>query len=274
MPTSDAQLRERIQRMCLIEDAFMRACFQEHPECAQAVLRIIMGIPNLQVHGVRTQREYANLRGREVCMDITATDTQGRLYDVDVQRRDEADLHLRAGYYLAMLRAHSLEKGRSYSALPEAYVIFITRGDYFKLGQPIYHFEQRMDGSGQPLGDRTHIIFVNGSVRDGSTPLAQLMHDFFCPDPGKMLIPELAHAVRDIKTTHKGAHAMSEVLEEVRAEGRAEGRKEGSLSERLQAALRMLADGLALEKTAQYSGLALDEVRALAAGAPLAAPAQ
>lgn len=35
--------------------------------------------------------------------------------------------------------------------------------------------------------------------------------------------------------------------------------------ERLQTALRMLADGLALDKIARYSGLALDEVRALAA---------
>ena len=128
------KFRERLRRMSLMDDRFMRVCFQEHPECAQAILRIVMDAPSLRVKEVRPQREYANLHGREIRMDIYAEDEQGRQYDVDVQRSDEPNLHLRAGYYLGMLRVNSLRKGQSYGESPEAYVIFITQGDYFQKG--------------------------------------------------------------------------------------------------------------------------------------------
>ena len=266
----DEKLRERLRRITLMDDRFMRVCLQEHPECAQAILRIVMEAPSLRVREVRPQREYANLHGREIRMDIFAEDEHGRQYDVDVQRSDEPDLHLRAGYYLGMLRANSLRKGQGYGESPEAYVIFITSGDFFQQGLPLYRFEQRMEGSGQPLGDRSHIIFVNGAMRDGDTPLSRLMHDFFCTDPDTMYVPELAQAVRDIKGAEKGAEAMSGVFEEIFAEGREEGRAEGiaeGLAEGLrEAARRMLAAGsMSIEAIARMLGLDEAEVRSLAA---------
>ena len=51
-----------------------------------------------------------------------------------------------------------------------------------------------------------------------------------------------------------------------RREGLKEGRAVGREENRREIALRMLADGLNIEKVAQYSGLSLSEVQKLASG--------
>ena len=51
-----------------------------------------------------------------------------------------------------------------------------------------------------------------------------------------------------------------------RREGRKEGRAEGREENRREIALRMLADGLNVQKVSEYSGLSLAEIQKLAAG--------
>ena len=51
-PVSEATL-ERIRRFRLIDDLFMRVCFQDNIECTELVWRIIRDKPDLQVKSVR-----------------------------------------------------------------------------------------------------------------------------------------------------------------------------------------------------------------------------
>ena len=82
------------------------------------------------------------------------------------------------------------------------------------------------------------------------------MHDFFCTDPDDMHYEELANKVRYFKEDEKGVAAMCKVLEDMR--------NEAVEKDRIQSAMAMLADGLSIEKVAQYSRLALERVRELA----------
>ncbi|MBR5950763.1 MAG: hypothetical protein IKZ87_04945, partial [Actinomycetaceae bacterium] len=117
------------------------------------------------------------------------------------------------------------------------------------------------------LGDKAHIIFVNGEQRGTGSDMERFLHDVFCRSHEEMLIPELANAVRYLKTTEDGQKIMNEKAQKLLDAREAKGEAKGEARGRMQTALRMLADGLALDKIAHYSGLALEEVRALAAEA-------
>lgn len=286
MPTllTEEEKREFIQGLTLMDNEFMCACFEKYPECAQAALRIVIGQPDLRVQTVKTQEYRAHTTGRAVRTDITATDAEGRLFDIEMQSSDDGLLALRASYYLATLRATSLAKGEDFDKLPETYIIFITARDTFRRGDLLYHFQQYDADKGLALGDKAHIIFVNGEQRGDDGDVQRLLHDLFCANPQDMFIPELAHAVRELKTTEEGQKAMSEVAErlldkwrakwreedlaEGRAEGEARGREEGRIENSRDIARQLLRmEGFTPEVVARITSLDVDEVQRLAAQA-------
>ncbi|MBR5951482.1 MAG: hypothetical protein IKZ87_08655, partial [Actinomycetaceae bacterium] len=122
-----------------------------------------------------------------------------------------------------------------------------------------YRFERYDAEADLLLGDKAHIIFVNGEQQGTGSDMERFLHDVFCRSHEEMLIPELANAVRHLKTTEEGQKIMNEKAQKLLDAREAKAR--------MQAALRMLADGLALDKIAHYSGLAIEEVCALAAEA-------
>ena len=144
----------------------------------------------------------------------------------------------------------------------------------------------------RPFGDNAHICFANSAIRGNDTPLSRLMHDLNCPDPEAMYYAELAEAVRHHKTHVEGVRKMSGVFERFEQEigpqylargmeqgiaqgmeqgmargmkqGIAIGKEQGMEESRRTFALRLLADGLAVERVAQYTSLPLEEVLTLA----------
>ena len=82
------------------------------------------------------------------------------------------------------------------------------------------------------------------------------MHDFFCTDPDDMNYSQLAKKVRYFKEDEKGVATMCKVLEDMR--------NETIKREREETALRMLADGMAVEQVAKYAKLPVEKVQELA----------
>ena len=152
--------------------------------------------------------------------------------------------------------AHLLQPGDDFSDLPETFVIFITENDVIGDGLPLYTIDRQITNTGKAFDDGEHIIYVNGADKDASTALGKLMHDFFCTDPDDMHYKELADKVRYFKEDEKGVAAMCKVMEDMR--------NEAVERDRIQNALNMLADGLAIDKVAMYSQLAVEKVRELA----------
>ena len=87
------------------------------------------------------------------------------------------------------------------------------------------------------------------------TALGKLMHDFFCTDSKDMYYPVLADRVWYFKENEKGMTTMCRAMEDMR--------NETAHETSAKSALAMLADGLSYEKAAKYSGLSIDEIKAL-----------
>ena len=205
---------------------------------------------------VKTQTLLKNLQGRDIWLDIHARSDSGEEFDVEIQRDDRGANFKRARYHSSMLDAHLLNPTDDFNNLPDTYVIFITEHDVIGENRPLYTIDRRITNIDRPFPDGSHIIYVNGSDKDSSTALGRLMHDFSCTKADDMYYPELAKRVRYFKETEEGEHAMNSVMEEW---------KEELLErERIEIALKMLADGIPLEKVVQYSGLPLEKVQELA----------
>lgn len=243
-----------------MDDLFMQVCFENNLVCVQLILRIILKKPDLTVLSVRTQHPLHSLQEtRSLCLDVFAQDSQGRLYNLEIQRKDVAPE--RGRLHSALLDASALKAGETFSRLPEAYVIFIMERDPFKQGLPLYHFVRAIPETGLLLEDGSHIVYVNGELREEMTELSQLMHDFFCTEADEMYFEALAQVVRHFKGSSEGVQKMSSVVEEIREEGRAEGVREANLA----TALQMLKMGrFTLEDIAAITRLNLDEIREIA----------
>ena len=223
-----------IQKFRLIDDTFFNVCFDDNIEGMQLLLRIFLGRDDLIVKQVVTQQSADNLYGRGVRFDVLAEDSDGKLYDCEVQRANEGAISRRARYNSSMMDSRELAKGADFSDLPETWVIFITENDIYHAGYPLYHVERMVQEIQQTFDDGAHILYVNGANRE-DTPLGRLMQDFFCESSERMHYEELAKRMDYFKGKPEGVNAMCELmekfgerkLEEGRAEGREAGRAEG-----------------------------------------------
>lgn len=216
---------ERIGRLRMLDDDFMSKVFED-PKCAEILLRIILNRKDLTVQHVQVQHCIHNLQGRSVRLDIYAVDTNGKLYDVEVQRDDRGAGRKRARYNSSVIDADIAEAGKQFENLPETYVIFITENDVLKGNLPLYHIDRIIRETGEFFMDEEHIIYVNAQITD-ETELGRLMHDFWCTNPSDMKNNILAQRVRYFKEEQEGVMVMCKEFEKLYAEGKAEGRAEG-----------------------------------------------
>ena len=247
-----------IQKFRLIDDTFFNVCFDNYIEGMQLLLRIFFDRDDLVVKHVVTQQSADNLYGRGVRFDVLAEDSEGKLYDCEVQRANEGATPRRARYNSSMMDSRELAKGAEFSELPETWVIFITENDIYGAGYPLYHVERIVQELQRPFDDGAHILYVNGSNRE-DTQLGRLMQDFFCERPEQMNYKELAQRVDYFK-------AMCELMEKFGEKKMEEGRMEGLLEGKrrmLDMARSLISLNVPLEVIEKSSGLKRTEILAL-----------
>ncbi len=250
-----------LEQMRLMDDTFMSKCLENAPECIELILQVILGKKDLKV--VKSQTEYPikSLQGRGVRFDVFARDSEGREYDIEIQRADKGAEPKRARYNSALMDANALKSGEDFGKLRDTYVIFITEDDVMGGGREVYSYSRREDETGEALGDGTHIIYVNGATRS-ETEIGRLIHDLLCRDAAEMYFEVLRKRVSQFKNSEEGRRVMCKAMEKIKTEGKTEGRRETMFA----TAKRMLKDGiLALKDIARYSGLTLAQVKKLQA---------
>ena len=213
----------RIQSFRLLDDDFMTKCFESNPACIELVLRIILDMPDLTVLDVQTQVFIANLGKRAVRLDVLAVDSEGKKYNIEIQRNDKGADQKRARFHSGMMDAKWTEKGTAFEELPETYTIFITENDVL--------------GDGLPL------------------PLGLLMHDFSCTNPADMHYDILAEQVKFYKESEKGVAVMCKVMEELW--------QEASEKTTIKFVEQMLLDKAPLEQIVKYTGMSSNDIIAL-----------
>lgn len=107
----EADLR-RLEALRPIDDDFMRVMFQGQLGFAQDVLRTITGVDDLVLVREEVQRDVKRLAGaRSVVLDVYGEDSQGRLYDLEVQRADRGAEPRRARYHGSAMDVEALGVG-------------------------------------------------------------------------------------------------------------------------------------------------------------------
>ena len=258
-----------IENFRLMDDTFMSKCLENAPECIELILQIILGKKDLKV--VKSQTEYPikSLQGRGVRFDVFARDSEGKEYDIEIQRADKGAEPKRARYNSALLDANALKSSEDFDKLRDAYVIFITENDVRGEARDYYSYQRRDDETGKRLCDGTHIIYVNGAAQS-TTDIGKLMHDMRCRDAAEMYFEILKKRVSQFKNSEEGRRIMCKAVEEFAerraAESEARGEARGKRENMLATAKRMLKDGiLALKDVARYTGLSLAQVTQLKA---------
>ena len=260
------QLQELIKKFRLIDDEFMSVCFNNNIECTELLLRIILNKPDIKVTRVKTQTSIKNLLGRDIRLDIDATDSENKKYNIEIQRSDKGADRKRARYHSSILDSKLLKPGDKFSDLPETYVIFITENDVIGRGKPLYRIERHIEDIDERFNDGEHIIYVNGSDRNSATELGRLMQDFFCENPNDMNFKPLADTAKRFMESQEGGNNVSKLVEDFAKEYAKEYAKEALEIRGLEIARALIKGGeLSLKKIAAYLNLPLEQVKLLAA---------
>lgn len=260
----EERIRE-IQSFNLLSDVFMSVALKDVPAC-QHILRILTGIDDLKVKEVWTQYTISRIKTHSVRLDVLAETGKGKLYHIEIQRKDEADPPKRIKYNGSLIDAEFLSKGVKYEALPDRIHFYISEKDIYHGGKAIYPIEKELGGTGLPYDDGVHIFFVNAAVDDGSR-IAKLMKYFKTADPDDDSEGELSKRVRYLKREEGGVDIMCEVSERIMERGRKIGEEQGRKKQARSTALNLSQMGLTPEQIAGAVGESLEQVKNWLAGA-------
>jgi len=266
----------------MMNNRFMNFMLDDNKEAAQVFLRVILEDDKIKVRNVRIQSFIQNIYGHSSQLDILAQDSEGRYFNVEVQRSDEGAPARRARFYSSILDTHFLQPGKLYEELPDTYVIFITENDVLHDNLPLYNIRRRIDENAKCFEDGSRIIYVNSQRRD-NTALGKLMQDLYCTEPKNLHYHEFAERMEFLKYSKEGEEKMTDVIEEYAArkaealakEAVKEAAKEAAKkaeereqANRIELAQGLLADGMSIEFTVRHSKLTEAEVRELASKLP------
>lgn len=230
--TISKRTMETVRSYTYMTDRFMSRAFDE--DVAQVILPIIMNRP-LKVMRVTPQFVAEDFFAKGCRFDVFAQDDSGKYYNIEVQNAEGGADERRARYNCERADSMLIHKGQEYKDYPDLYVIFITQTDYLGYGEPIYHINRYIKENGELFDDGQQIIYVNGTVKDPSTALGQLMIDMQQSDYTKILNRTMANKMKELK---EGTvfHAMCSEVEKLTAEIAAEAAAEATAKANAKAA--------------------------------------
>ncbi len=254
----EERIRE-IQSFNLLSDVFMSVALRDIPAC-QHILRILTGFDDLKVKDVRTQYAISQIKTHSVRLDVLAETGNGKLYHIEIQRKDEIDPPKRIRYNGSLMDAEFLAKGMNYEDLPDRIHFYISENDIWHCGKAIYPVDKTLGDTGILYDDGEYIFFVNAAVDDGSR-IAKLMNYFKTADPDDDSEGELSKRVRYLKKEEGGMDIMCEVSDRIMERGRKFG-EEQLLHKQVQ---KKLAKGMNIADIAEALEETEERIREIAA---------
>ncbi len=245
----------------LMDDTFMTMFFDQNFDATALMLNVILNRTDIQIKRMEVQKVEKNPEadGRNVILDIFAEDSDGKNYDVEIQRSDKGAARKRARFLSSVLDSRMLDSGEDFSKICDSYVIFITEKDVMCGNLPMYHINRHIEEfENAPFDDGNHIIYVNGSFKNDETAIGKLMHDFRCTSSVDMYYDVLKAGMHHYKETEGGREHMCKAVEDLMLKRDAE--------RNIELAKEMIADNLPVEQIAKYSKLSMEKIQELING--------
>ena len=102
-----------------------RSVIPDKEKCKELLQRILK-IKLAEIEVVEPQKVMkTTLIGKGIRIDIYAKDSEGNVYDIEMQTTEETDLHLRTRYYHSEMDSYQICAGQKYFNLKQSVVIFI-----------------------------------------------------------------------------------------------------------------------------------------------------
>ena len=216
-------------------------------------------------HPGGTQYVIARIHSHDVRLDVLAEDGAGKLYLIEIQRRDNIDHPRRLRYYGSLADAEFLAKGKKYDELPERIHFYISETDIWRQGKAVYPVTKQLGENGPVYDDGVHIIYVNAEVNDGSR-VAKLMEYFKTADPMDDSEGELSKRVHYLKCEEGGVDVMCEISERIEKRGEERGEKKGSEEKARTTAFNLFEMGMPPEQISRAVGEDISAVKKWLAG--------
>ena len=226
-----------LQKLNLMDDFLFDAATGDLETC-RIIIELSLGIRIRNIAWKEGQKVIRNLPGnRGIRMDFYVEDDRGRVFDVEMQKRNEGNIPKRTRFYQALIDAPMLKSGeRGFDSLKPAYIVVICGFDLYGYGLYRYTFDNRCkEIPDLVMGDECSKIILN-TKGESEAGVDRALIDFlhYVEKSSEENVPE--DCDERLKHLHKKVHQikMSEEIgvsymkmEErdrlIRAEGRAEG---------------------------------------------------
>ncbi len=200
-----------------LSDDFMFDAATNDLECCRIILELSLGIQIKNICWKENQKVIHNLPGRRgIRLDFYVETTDGKIYDVEMQKRNTGHIPKRTRFYQSLIDAPLLKSGEeSFDNLKPSCIVVICQFDLFGLGKYRYTFTNRCQESlDLELGDESTKIILNTKGRNRSEVEKSLVDFLHYVESSKsMTIPE--DCDERLKHLHK-------TLQEIKANSRME----------------------------------------------------
>ncbi|MDE7273781.1 MAG: Rpn family recombination-promoting nuclease/putative transposase [Lachnospiraceae bacterium] len=233
-------VQEIIDNITVMDDTFFHKLVEDKGFCEE-LLQVVLGNPNIRLIEATAQKSLRNIRGRSVVLDAHCVDISDKHFDLEMQRKDDDDHQKRVRYNSSNMDTYIAEKGTKFEQIPDIYVIYITKNDFFCEGRTIYHVDRILRETGKFVYNGVNEIYVNTEIDDGSN-IAELMKIFKSPAiPHNSKFPRICSGIRNLKEG-KGRDEMCALVEEYAEQKVKEAEQKAREAEK-RLADRMLKDG-------------------------------
>lgn len=152
-----------LQNLNLLDD-FLFDVTTVNLEACKIILELSLGITIRSIRWKEGQKVIHNLPDkRGIRMDFWVEDNKGRVFDVEMQKRNEGNLPKRTRFYQALVDAPLLKSGeRGFDHLNPTYIVVICGFDLFGYEKYRYTFDNRCKEVPElVMGDECTKIFLN-----------------------------------------------------------------------------------------------------------------
>jgi len=257
-----------------IADDFMFCKIMEYEPICKEFLEMLFTTTIEKITYLSSQNTVtANSGAKSVRLDVLIKDKAGTTYDIEMQVGNEYNIPKRMRYYQAVLDVAFLDKGYSYKALNESFIIFICLFDPIGSNRAVYTFENIcVEDKRSLLQDGSKKIILNAKAFK-ETNNKELQGFLQYVKTGKVTtaytgrIEQMIQTVKHNEQLRKEYHILPAVLMDAFDEGEARGKTlglaEGSRQKALETARILKQLGDSTQKIIQATGLAQAEVEAI-----------
>lgn len=247
-----AKESKTLQELNLTDDFLFDVATEELENC-KAIIELTTGLRLKSLKWKSGQKVIHNLPGkRGVRLDFIAESEDGRIFDVEMQNRNEGNIPKRTRFYQALIDAPILKSGeRGFDKMNPLYIIIICNYDPYGKKKHCYTFDnQCKEVPGLRLGDEVTKLLLSTkgeNEEEVSKELVDFLHyvternENGLPDECDERLERLHESIREIK-----ASADMEVeymkMEERERIIRDEGKQIGIINGKIESVLELLED--------------------------------